>query len=51
MFRSDVQAVEWENMFKDKDINQTFDSFYLVINTTIDKHARLKKLRKRVHFF
>ena len=43
----DVQAIEWENMFKDKDINQTFDSFYSVINTTIDKHAPLKKLSKK----
>ena len=47
----DVQAIEWENMFKDKDINQTFDSFYLLINTTIDKHAPLKKLSKRLHSF
>ena len=43
----DVQAIEWENMFKDKDINQTFDSFYSAINTTIDKHAPLKKLSNK----
>ena len=43
----DVQAIEWENMFKEKDVNQIFDSFYSVINTTIDKHAPLKRLSKK----
>ena len=43
----DVQAIEWENLFKENDINQIFDSFYSAINTTIDKHAPLKKLSKK----
>ena len=33
--------------FKENDINQIFDSFYSAINTTIDKHAPLKKLSKK----
>ena len=43
----DVQAIEWENMFKENDINQIFDSFYSAITTTIDKHAPQKKLSKK----
>ena len=26
----DVQAIQWDNMFKENDINQIFDSFYSV---------------------
>lgn len=43
----DVQAVEWENMFQENDINPIFDSFYTVITTAIDKHAPLKKPSKK----
>ena len=43
----DVQAIQWETMFNENDINQIFDSFYSVINTTIDKHASFKKLNEK----
>ena len=43
----DVQAIQWETMFNKNDINQIFDSFYSVINTTVDKHAPFKKLSKK----
>ena len=40
----DVQAIQWETMFNENNINQIFDSFYSVINTTIDKHSPFKKI-------
>lgn len=43
----DVQAIGWENVFKENDINQSYDSFYSIITTTIDRHAPLKKLSKK----
>ena len=43
----DVQAIEWDNVFKENDINEIFDSFYSVTTNTIDKHAPLKKLSKK----
>ena len=43
----DVQAIGWENVFKENDINQSSDSFYSIITTTIDRHAPLKKLSKK----
>ena len=44
----DVQAVEWENVFQENDINPIFDSFYPVMTTTIDKHAPLKKPSRKI---
>ena len=43
----DVQAIEWDNIFKENDINEIFDSFYSITTNTIDKHAPLKKLSKK----
>ena len=43
-FLADVQSIQWENVFRE---NEMFDSFYSVVNATIDKHAPLKKLSKR----
>ena len=38
-FDPDVQSIQWENVFRE---NEMFDSFYSVVNATIDKHAPLK---------
>ena len=46
-FLADVESIQWDNAFRESDINQMFDSFYSVVNTTIDKHAPLKKFSKR----
>jgi len=46
-FLADVRSIQWDNVFRDNDINQMFDSFYSVVNATIDKHVPLKKLSKR----
>ena len=46
-FLADVESIQWDNVFRESDINQMFDSFYSVVNTTIDKHAPLKKFSKR----
>ena len=42
-FLADVQSIQWDNVFRE---NEMFDSFYSVVNATIDKHAPLKKLSK-----
>lgn len=46
-FLADVESIHWDNVFRESDINQMFNSFYSVVNTTIDKHAPLKKFSKR----
>ena len=45
----DVQAIEWENMFKENDINQIFDSFYSAITTTIE--AEMRKCKCKCNLF
>ena len=44
---ADVQSIPWDNVLRENDFNQMFDSFYSVVNATIDKHAPLKKLSKQ----
>ena len=44
---ADAQSVQWDNVFWENGIIQMFDSFYSVIDATINKHASLKKLSKR----
>lgn len=44
---ADVESIHWDSVFRENDINQMFNSFYSVVNTTIDKHASLKKFSKR----
>lgn len=44
---ADAQSVQWDNVFWENGIIQMFDSFYSVIDATINKHAPLKKLSKR----
>ena len=35
-FLADVQSIQWDNVCRE---NEMFDSFYSVVNATIDKHA------------
>lgn len=39
---ANAQSVQWDNVFWENGIIQMFDSFYSVIDATINKHAPLK---------
>ena len=50
-FIDDLQNINWNNICKHTDANQSFSRFYKCVNKTINKHAPLRSISNRKQKF
>ena len=46
-FKIDLQGIDWTFATHNNDVNLGFEAFLRLFNTTLDKHAPIKELKKK----
>ena len=46
-FKIDLQGTDWTFATQNNDVNLGFEAFQRLFNTTLDKHAPIKKFTKK----
>ena len=46
-FKIDLQGIDWTFATQNNDVNLGFEAFLRLFNTTLDKHAPIKKFTKK----